>query len=267
MAIGELGDVAASNSGLATGDKPGIALRCLTQGLANKGIRKARSERMVERRKTVESIGIIKEAMREFYGKPPTTRQIWQDLRSGSLTRQAREFLWKAIHGVHKTGAYFKNMKQPWSDYATCPACGVEESLEHILLDCPQSGQQDVWVLVDDFLAKMGLQVDVTYGLILGCASVRVRDRFTDRILRLERIFKIVVSESAFLIWKIRCEARMEHGGDPEWHLPKDAIAERWWKVIRRRKHQDIASVDKVRYGKKAKPKGEIYETWRDPLD
>ncbi|EJD40927.1 hypothetical protein AURDEDRAFT_25380, partial [Auricularia subglabra TFB-10046 SS5] len=125
----------------------GIALKCLTQGLAYKGIRQARSERLVTRRQTGGNINLIKDAILDFYGKAPTTRQIWQDLKSVALTRQAREFLWKAIHGVHKTGGYFKNMKQPWAGYAMCPVCKVEESLEHILLQCTQSGHGKVWEL------------------------------------------------------------------------------------------------------------------------
>ncbi|EJD46497.1 hypothetical protein AURDEDRAFT_22573, partial [Auricularia subglabra TFB-10046 SS5] len=132
----------------------GLALHSITQGLAHKAISFGAVRMGAGRRATDANVAKIKADIAELCGKAPTTRQIWQDLGDRALTRQCRYFLWKAIHGVHKTGEYFEKMKMPWKGYAKCPSCGVTESLDHVLLRCTHSGQQKIWELVTSLFAK-----------------------------------------------------------------------------------------------------------------
>ncbi|EJD49464.1 hypothetical protein AURDEDRAFT_59551 [Auricularia subglabra TFB-10046 SS5] len=268
LSIGDEGDIGDTNEGLESGDKPGLALKILTQGVAHKAIRSWKSQIQPTRRATEESLEKIKQDIADLGGKAPTTRQIWQDLKSRALTRQCRLFLWKAIHGAHKTGRYFAKMKLPWSDYADCPSCGVLESLEHILLECTHSGQERIWDLVAEIFKQKALTVEMKYGLILGCASTRLASRWSERLPIEERFFTIgLASESAFLIWKIRCEARMEHGDDGDWRLDDEAVTQRWQAQIRARKLRDFAMADGKRYGTRGVPEYTAQRTWEDPSD
>ncbi|EJD46498.1 hypothetical protein AURDEDRAFT_17627, partial [Auricularia subglabra TFB-10046 SS5] len=107
----------------------------------------------------------------------------------------------------------------------------------------------------------------ITYGLILGCSSARIASRWSERRPDDERFFGIVVSESAFLIWKIRCEARMEHGDENDWRLGDDAVTKRWQAQILARKLRDVAMSDEARYGKRGVPNYVSHGTWQDPSD
>ncbi|EJD39982.1 hypothetical protein AURDEDRAFT_20866, partial [Auricularia subglabra TFB-10046 SS5] len=131
-------------------DWPGISIRGLKQKDAQKAIREAKARQSSDRRETMANINQIKAELREHCGHAPTTVQIWRGLRNKDLSRQTRNFLWKAVHGAHKVGNYFRKMPPPWKEKADCPTCGTTETMEHILLDCPDSRQELIWALVKE---------------------------------------------------------------------------------------------------------------------
>ncbi|EJD50792.1 hypothetical protein AURDEDRAFT_28836, partial [Auricularia subglabra TFB-10046 SS5] len=192
-----------------------------------------------DRRETKVNIDQIKAELREHCGYVPTSAQIWRGLCSKDLSRQARNFLWKAVHGAHKIGNYFRKMPSPWKEKADCPTCGTTETMEHILLDCPDSRQDIIWKLVKDHFRMRRIEAGVSYGTILGCVNVRLEGFGSNRDPPKERSYRIVVSESAFLAWKIRCEKRIEHADDPNWRPSDREVTERWQKVIGMREWQD----------------------------
>ncbi|EJD38392.1 hypothetical protein AURDEDRAFT_27869, partial [Auricularia subglabra TFB-10046 SS5] len=187
----------------------GVSLIGISQREAGLAIRAAKARVLKPCRETTKNIALIKAEVKEHCGYTPTTKQIWEGVRNDDLSRQTRNFLWKAIHGAHKIGPYFKNMPSPWKEIATCPTCGVEESMEHVLLDCPDSKQEVIWNLVKDFFAMKRIDAGVSYGTIMGCANVRLEGFGSNRDIPRERAYRIVVSESAFLAWKLRCEKRI----------------------------------------------------------
>ncbi|EJD35621.1 hypothetical protein AURDEDRAFT_25414, partial [Auricularia subglabra TFB-10046 SS5] len=135
-------------------DTPGLSLKGIRQKEAHRAIRQVMVRRTPERRQTAANIAQIKAELKTYCGWAPTTAQIWRGIRSPDFSRKVRNFFWKAIHGALKIGAYFLKMPEPWRSKANCPTCGVVESLEHILLDCPDSKQHIIWGLVAEVFKK-----------------------------------------------------------------------------------------------------------------
>ncbi|EJD47338.1 hypothetical protein AURDEDRAFT_17513, partial [Auricularia subglabra TFB-10046 SS5] len=112
--------------------------------------------------------------------------------------------------------------------------------MHHIIFECPDHRQAIIWGFVRNFLQHKAMEEHVprNLGMVWGCAlaTPSVAD---GRSKAVERAYRKVVSESAFLIWKLRCEKRVGHKDDPEWVLPPKAIKERWAAMMRRMVSQD----------------------------
>ncbi|EJD46197.1 hypothetical protein AURDEDRAFT_63497, partial [Auricularia subglabra TFB-10046 SS5] len=200
-------------------------------------------------------------------GRTPTDAQIWQATRHKDISRNVRNFQWKGIHGAHKVGKYFSGMPQPWADYEKCPSCGVTESMSHILFDCPDSGQELIWELAEEFLEDKVLWAVPDIGMVWGCALAKPKDVFGKSNAGAERAYRIVISESAFLAWKIRCEKRIQHEEDPDWMPSSAEIKRRWFEVINTRISHDRLLTSKRRYGRHAIRVGTVLETWEGLIE
>ena len=55
----------------------------------------------------------------------------------------------------------------------------------------------------------------MNYGAILGCCLSNSRKENDNLDKGLIRLFRIIVSKSMYMIWKIRCERTITWGGDP----------------------------------------------------
>ncbi|KAI0726612.1 hypothetical protein BC629DRAFT_1486236 [Irpex lacteus] len=117
------------------------------------------------------------------------------------------------MHNAHRCGDWWRNIAN-YEFRADCPNCKTEESIEHILCECDIPGQNQIW-------------------------SLRSHTGTS-------RLFRILVSESAHLIWKLRCERVMDRGDDPSnWHS-REEIKRRWAKAIDSRLALDQTLTDKV---------------------
>ncbi|KAJ7670166.1 hypothetical protein DFH06DRAFT_981264, partial [Mycena polygramma] len=137
-------------------------------------------------------------------GKSPTAAAIWKSVRHKDLSRQLKTFLWKAIHGAHRVGKFWTNIPG-YEDRATCQSCGELESLEHILFECRCPGQSEIWKLARELWAlKLGVMPAPTMGGILGCCLASFESESKSKPSGVNRLFRILISESAYLIWKLR---------------------------------------------------------------
>jgi ribonuclease HI len=76
------------------------------------------------------------------------------------------------------------------------------------------------------------------------------------------RLYKIIITESAHLIWRVRNERVIQNAG-----LASSAkIRNRWLKTINNRLAIDCAMTDKLKYGKKALKASLVKGTWRKTL-
>ena len=96
--------------------------------------------------------------------------------------------------------------------------------------------------LLDDLAPSPTMKLDV--GTILGIGSISLKNLPPQNKPWSTRLFKILVSESAYLIWKLRCERRIklqDENNDPH---PHQEIRHRWLATINKRLTLDRLSTD-----------------------
>ncbi|PBK85248.1 hypothetical protein ARMGADRAFT_942345 [Armillaria gallica] len=79
--------------------------------------------------------------------------------------------------------------------------------------------------------------------------------------------YKILMMEMVHLIWKIRCQQRIQQGdNDPtSWHA-RDEVRNLWLTALNKRLMIDCVLVNKHKYGTKALKKAMVLLTWRGTL-
>ena len=80
------------------------------------------------------------------------------------------------------------------------------------------------------------------------------------------RLYRIVVSESAYLIWKLRCEWRIERDEDQARLHTESEIVACWLHMINGRLRIDCLMASTKRYGRKAVNRDMVEQTWRNVL-
>ncbi|KAJ7838234.1 hypothetical protein B0H14DRAFT_2361853, partial [Mycena olivaceomarginata] len=83
------------------------------------------------------------------------------------------------------------------------------ESMQHILTQCDAPGQEIVWDLASElWRMKTGEDLRPALSQIMTCGPISKKDEGTSRL------FRIVVSESAHLIWRLRNEQLIQEQED-----------------------------------------------------
>ncbi|EJD46004.1 hypothetical protein AURDEDRAFT_33739, partial [Auricularia subglabra TFB-10046 SS5] len=224
-------------------DWPGISAVGLDQKKAHTAIRNQNVLLTPPRRVTAKNLDCIQSSVKAACDYMPTTRQIWESLNHKDIPKNVYAFLWKGIHGAHKVGDYFEKMPEPWKSKGRCPSCQITESMEHILFECPDSHHEIIWHLTQTILSRKEVELEINIGLVWGCACIRLPHDGSERLAR------ILIAESAFLIWKLRCEKWVGHAGDPDWRLSASQAGERWKSMLGTRAARDARLQDSRRYG------------------
>jgi hypothetical protein len=209
---------------------------------------------------------ITRHAVKTISGKTPTDATIWHSIRNKDISRNIRVFLWKTLHKTQKCGEYWLNIPG-FEHRLNCPTCRVDESMTHILTDCAVPGQKEIWKLVSTLWSK---KHDYwprirNIGAITGCGLANFKDDKGKQMDGANRLYRILISESAFLIWKLRCTRVIELGEDEVLWPSKQEIHNRWTHAINRRLALDQEMTSK-RYGKKALDKSLVLHTWSGVL-
>ncbi|KAK7029101.1 hypothetical protein R3P38DRAFT_2524708 [Favolaschia claudopus] len=76
------------------------------------------------------------------------------------------------------------------------------------------------------------------------------------------RLYKILITESAHLVWRIRNERVIQNTGP----APLAKIRNRWLKTVNNRLAIDCAMTDRLKYGKKSLKESLVKSTWRKTL-
>ncbi|KAJ7923120.1 ribonuclease H-like protein [Mycena leptocephala] len=181
---------------------PGARLSSLTQSIAYKGIKEMREPR-------------VRTAIKDTFSFHPKSPTIWKSMRHWDIGRNIRNFLWKSMHGAHRLGKWWLNIPE-CEERANCIHCGPEETLDHILLECPSPSQSEVWKLTEQFWTKKGPRWPaVSMGTILGSGLAVFKDDAGKPQPALARLYKILMTELAHVIWKLRCDSVIGRGGIP----------------------------------------------------
>ncbi|KAJ7572775.1 hypothetical protein C8J56DRAFT_719621, partial [Mycena floridula] len=256
----------------------GAKLSTMTQALAYKAIRSRKLKRntkaflkQIERRETIRNMEITRYAAEELSGGLPTNRKIWKATRHQDLTRQTRYFHWMVMHNAYKVGEYWSRMKDPEiQERGTCQSCFVLEDMEHILTRCKCAGQQEVWDLArQTWLKKRGTKWrKPKFGTILACTLADLQSRRGKRRPGATRLFRILISEAAHLIWKLRNERTIPDAqGRTQPEASIKEIKSRFFQALDRRLAYDLALTNKARYGRRALSKKSVLGTWNGVLE
>jgi hypothetical protein len=145
----------------------------LLQRVFTKVIRSLRP--IPHRKSTFINLERIRRSVEEISGYKPSDTMVWTSIRSSTIQRRSREFLWKCIHNTFRVGDFWSHM-DTLKINGRCHVCNVTESLEHIALECYSPEQKIIWSLTRQLWSrKYSSWPTLNWGLILGCNLVRFR--------------------------------------------------------------------------------------------
>ncbi|KAF5381553.1 hypothetical protein D9615_005523 [Tricholomella constricta] len=245
-------------------DLSGAKLSTMTQALLYKGIME--QETVKTRRKTLIHLDIVRHTIQEKMGDLPSDSRIWQSLYNRDISKNISAFLWRAMHNSYPIGDFWSQITN-FEHRSKCQTCDTEESMDHILTECPDSCQGTVWRLAETLWAKKGFPwFPPSLGQQLGCALINFKDGEGKLKVGVSRLYRIIMSESTHLIWKLRCEWRIGRESDPERKHTENEVVNRWFEAINRRLKFDCLMTDNMRYGRKAIRSSLVKQTWEGTL-
>ncbi|KAJ7033772.1 hypothetical protein C8F04DRAFT_957275, partial [Mycena alexandri] len=198
---------------------PGAELQSMTQQVKMK---KGRYQDKFNRRATARNTELAKESANDN-GELPSTSRIWKSTRHKDVSRSMRFFLWMLVHNGYKVGKHWAKI-EGHEFKATCAHFGITETMKHILTKCDSPGQEKIWELVSQ-LRKLKTTEELprlTTGQMMVCATTNKKDTGATRL------FRILILESAYLIWRRRNE-RVIQG---KTLASYDEIYNRWLRAV-----------------------------------
>ncbi|KAJ7601415.1 hypothetical protein B0H17DRAFT_969783, partial [Mycena rosella] len=240
----------------------GAKLSSLTQATAYAGIKELKAS--VTRKASDNSVKQITIASQLNFNSLPSPAQVWKSIRHKDFTRQVRNLLWKSLHSAHRIGSFWKHIPE-CEARGICQFCNETEDLEHILLKCKRPGQAQIWALAKDlWLRKHTSWPELSIGGALGCGLAAFTDEKGRALPGTSRFYRILISESIFIIWKIRNESVISKGGEP---LPTNMIHNKWVHSINQRLLFDRILTNHAKYGKQNSiNKSLVLQTWSATL-
>ena len=207
-------------------------------------------------------VGRIQACAEDTYGSPPKTRSVWLATKHKNLTRKTRDFLWKSTQHAYKIGEYWTNIPG-YEDRGTCPLCNELEDMDHILTTCKSKARSTAWTLANDLWRKRShTPIPPNLGDILGCALANFNTNGRPDTSK-NRLYGIIVSETAFLIWKLRNERRIRDEDSQEHGNIVTETTNRWINAINKRLTIDRLLTNNKRFGKRALNEKLVKNTWR----
>ncbi|KAH9831666.1 uncharacterized protein C8Q71DRAFT_715060 [Rhodofomes roseus] len=240
----------------------GVKILDLSQRLAYRIIR---SKKAIYRKATQRNLDSIIETLRRCDRHETSAQEIWISLKSKDLRKNVADFLWKCVHNAHRCGTFWKNI-QGYEDRVECTYCGVPETMKHIMTECQAPGRDVIWDLAGTLWNKK--QAEWTRPSYEEIIAVGLKEWYTPKLKRrplAERFWRIMISESAYMIWCLRCERTIRHEPDQNWVHTTREISARWSMTMNRRLHLEMAMTHR-RYGRLALKKDTVLGTWRGTL-
>ncbi|KZV98490.1 hypothetical protein EXIGLDRAFT_807784, partial [Exidia glandulosa HHB12029] len=258
-------------------DAPGIPLASITQKLATRVIRKSKAIRTEPGTTTEENLDHAREALAPIVKYRMPDEKIWRSTQHRDFSKEVRTFLWRTGHGGHRCGPFLENWGGEWVEKSKCKSCPDRpvESIEHVLVHYRNPARAQVWALAKGvWEATKRPWPDVSLGLVFGCGAARFT--YTDgageerEAIGTSRLFRIILSEAALLIWRLRCKRVMEHKDEPDWEHPPAYVESEWLRIINDRLTSDRLLTNKriyKKYKKRALKKSLVIDTWQCLID
>ncbi|KIJ35263.1 hypothetical protein M422DRAFT_34678 [Sphaerobolus stellatus SS14] len=141
--------------------------------------------------------------------------------------------------------------------------CDSIELMERMLAKFKFSGQKVIWRIEEKVWFQTGEPWPGTnLGTVLGSGlgtymTEEGRPESAER-----RLFMILMTESAYLIWKIRCEWRIQHEGRADKKITDHEVRNRWIKQMSTKIYMHILCTDQQRYRREATALHLVQKTW-----
>ncbi|KAF5378615.1 hypothetical protein D9615_007186 [Tricholomella constricta] len=223
----------------------GVRLSTATQGLLYKGIRKIKASKTKARRQTTCHLDIARHEIAQRTGKLPTDKAIWTSLKKGHLlsNKRARQLIWKLMHHGLPIGEFWNSITN-YEHRAECRECGTTESPEHIFTECKFSGQETIWKSVKTIFENKNIPwIAPSLGTVMGCGISELTNELNgQKRPAADRLYTIVIAEATQLIWRTRCDWRMEKGEDPLLAQTVTETHNKWAAHLNKVLHTDILS-------------------------
>ena len=221
-------------------------------------------KRIPVRSRTERIIAEVKTCSQDQFGRLPTSEAIWTATKHKDFTRKTRDFIWKSTQHAYKIGDYWFPI-EGFQDRGVCPICNENEDMDHILTKCKANARKLTWDLACTiWKKKYSSALPLKLGDILGCGLAHfMRNNKPDT--GKNRLYRILVSETAFLIWKLRNERRIKNNDTTE-DTPHQEVENRWTNAINKRLTIDRFLTDRRRFGNKALDDKLVKATWSNCL-
>ena len=227
----------------------GAKLPTLTQATAYEGILQQKQHE--PRRTSKKNLQLGRAAIKRVTGIVETNASIWLGTRKKVIRPIIQQFLYKTLHGTHLVGKYWRHING-YEEREICRTCNETESMDHILTQCREESTQTVWRLAKDFWPHQNIPwPETTLGTILGGGCIALQTNGLQRNNQRRhrqtthqgptRLFQILLLESAYLIWVLRCERVIQ-----EKQLTTSEIRVRWLCAINERLMTDKVTATKV---------------------
>ncbi|KAF7976795.1 hypothetical protein HWV62_5646, partial [Athelia sp. TMB] len=243
-------------------DVAGAQLSTITQALAYKALIEKKD--LPRRNGTIATLDMTRHAVKDNFGYTPNDERIWKSIVNKDVRRTVRTYLWKTMHRSYKIGQYWRNIPG-WEHREKCQVCGEEESMEHILLECDDPSREAVWDLAKNLWEKKAKKWPElrNIGHILACTLAEIKDDEGKGIRGASRLYRIIITESAHLIWRMR-NKRFGEPDKEKWPTVNET-ENTWTRTINQRLDLDKAMTD-PKFETKAIPKSKVISTWKNTL-
>jgi ribonuclease HI len=244
---------------------PGMSLQGNRQRVFYRGIREIKTGKMTPRPSTTKTLEKVRKAAEDTFGRWASDTEIWRAVYVKEILPRTAQFLWKGLHNAHRIGKYWTHIPE-CADRATCKTCDETEDLEHILVGCQSPERRIIWEAAESlWLKKETNWPAVSLGTILGCGLADFRDEKGKPKRGTQRLYRILMSESAYLIWKLRNDRVISRDGEP---ANEEEIKNKWKYAINLRLQVDITLANRPVTGKRpAMAPQLVLATWSDTLD
>lgn len=244
----------------------GAQFSIMTQADLYRGIREKKTERLEQRKATRSGLNITRWAVKSRWNRTPTDKLIWRSIRNPDIDRKIRAFLYNTIHQSLRIGPYWERI--PEHDHRVmCSACETQETLAHILEECRVSGQDTVWKLAAATLRNRGITLgNVTLGDAMACAMADNKKQNRKPDTALNRLMTIVMSESLYTIWLIRCKWVISKGSNLEDIIHPNEVEALWRTRINKRIRVDQTMASKKIFKWKKVTRQMVLNTWSKTL-
>jgi hypothetical protein len=173
------------------------------------------------------------------------------------------------MHGTQKIGDFWRYI-EGFEHRQYCRTCHTTESMNHIPIDCNESVVTIAWNLArNTWLHEEFQWPEISVEMILGCGSLATlqtcprrngdHQRHPPNLQGAIRLLQILITETAHLIWVIKCERAIQRRG----HNNQE-ITTRWYQVINRRLTEDKITAVKIKRDMQTSQK--FKHTWKATL-